>query len=48
MADFGRVRDYALKMDLTIRHQDEREGVMVLDDPANGIKHWWRYVTTRF
>ena len=38
-AYFQKVKEYILDMDYTITHEDEEDGVFVLDNESNGIKN---------
>lgn len=36
---FSKVKDYLLELDYVITHEDENDGVLVVDNEANGIKN---------
>lgn len=36
---FSKVKDYLLELDYVITHEDENDGVLVVDNESNGIKN---------
>lgn len=37
--DFSKVKDYLLELDYVITHEDEADGILVVDNESNGIKN---------